>query len=227
MMNAYKVLSNYSFGFYNFVDLTDEVIPVLNNYMSSLMLMDPRDNAYWVDFLKNVQNEYIVSMLADITNEAIFDFEIDLDTYYGDKQEEIDCFELGITHEERAEEYRRMYHPSVGERVFDAWKTEYVKFYILGFSNAEPGDDDFDFSDNEAMNWNDAFATFNTFEEKPRFAHTNIQLINEKFAKRNHHLHFRNQIAEELIANVMHPCRIQNQMNQFDDIEQFFTAMGC
>ncbi|KAE9078444.1 hypothetical protein PF007_g23862 [Phytophthora fragariae] len=226
-MNAYEVLSYYSFGFYNFVDLTDEVIPVLNNYMSNVMTMGPRDNDYWVDFLKNVHNEYIVSMLADITSEAIFDFEIDLDTYYGDLEEEINWFELGITHEQRVEEDRRMNHPSVSERVFDAWKTKYVKLYILGFSNAEPGDADFDFSENDAMSWNDVFAALNMFEEKPHFAHTNIQLINEQNAKRNHHKHFRNQIAEELIANVMHPCRIQQQMNQFDDIEQFFTPMGC
>ncbi|KAE8898756.1 hypothetical protein PF007_g23682 [Phytophthora fragariae] len=97
-MNACEVLSNYSFGFYNFVDLTNEVIPVLKNYMSNVTTMGPRDNDYWVDFLKNVHNEYNVSMLADITNEDIFDFDFDLDTYYGDLQEEIDCFELGITH---------------------------------------------------------------------------------------------------------------------------------
>ncbi|DAC81613.1 TPA_asm: hypothetical protein [Phytophthora water mold MELD virus] len=61
------------------------------------------------------------------------------------------------------------------------------------------------------------------FGFRPHFAYSNRKLINEQLHKRL----FRSQIAEELIATVMHPCRIQNQMNQFDDIEQFFTAMGC
>ncbi|GMF37327.1 unnamed protein product [Phytophthora lilii] len=38
---------------------------------------------------------------------------------------------------------------------------------------------------------------------------------------------FREQIFEELIATVMHPSRMMKQMQQFDDIEDFFESMGC
>jgi hypothetical protein len=37
---------------------------------------------------------------------------------------------------------------------------------------------------------------------------------------------FINCIKEELISVVMHPCRIQAQMEQFDDIESYFTSIG-
>jgi hypothetical protein len=42
-----------------------------------------------------------------------------------------------------------------------------------------------------------------------------------------HKSYFRSNITKELIAVAMHPCRIQAQLNQYDDIESFFTAMGC
>lgn len=38
--------------------------------------------------------------------------------------------------------------------------------------------------------------------------------------------YFKNQITEELIASVMKPCRIEAQMNQFDNIDDFFETMG-
>ena len=39
--------------------------------------------------------------------------------------------------------------------------------------------------------------------------------------------YFRDHIHEELITEAMKPCRIQAQMSQFDNIEDFFVAMGC
>ena len=39
--------------------------------------------------------------------------------------------------------------------------------------------------------------------------------------------HFKNQITKELIASAMKPSRIEAQMNQFDNIEDFFEAIGC
>jgi len=34
-------------------------------------------------------------------------------------------------------------------------------------------------------------------------------------------------VLEELISVVMHPSRIRKQMDQYDDIEDFFDAIGC
>jgi hypothetical protein len=34
-------------------------------------------------------------------------------------------------------------------------------------------------------------------------------------------------VLEELISVVMHPSRIKKQMDQYDDIEDFFDAIGC
>lgn len=39
--------------------------------------------------------------------------------------------------------------------------------------------------------------------------------------------YFKSNIEEELIASAMKPCRIEAQMNQFDNIEDFFEAIGC
>ncbi|KAE9336072.1 hypothetical protein PR003_g12691 [Phytophthora rubi] len=71
--------------------------------------------------------------------------------------------------------------------------------------------------------FNDENVWQGVFGFRPHFAYSNRKLINEQLHKRL----FRSQIAEELIATVMHPCRIQNKMNPFDDIEEFFTATGC
>ncbi|EGZ12219.1 hypothetical protein PHYSODRAFT_303954 [Phytophthora sojae] len=48
---------------------------------------------------------------------------------------------------------------------------------------------------------------------------------NMTVAKLQHNQRFQEEIAEELVLTTMHPCRIQDQMNRFDDIEQYFTAM--
>ncbi|GMF38046.1 unnamed protein product [Phytophthora lilii] len=38
---------------------------------------------------------------------------------------------------------------------------------------------------------------------------------------------FTSQITEELIAKAMHPSRLMKQLNNFDNIEDFFESMGC
>jgi hypothetical protein len=38
--------------------------------------------------------------------------------------------------------------------------------------------------------------------------------------------YFKECVSEELIATAMHPCRIQAQMEKFDDNESYFEAMG-
>jgi hypothetical protein len=38
---------------------------------------------------------------------------------------------------------------------------------------------------------------------------------------------FRDSIHQDLIVAAMHPNRIQKQLDQFDDIEDFFNAIGC
>ena len=55
-----------------------------------------------------------------------------------------------------------------------------------------------------------------------------VSKINEcKIARSQHEDTMRNTVHEDLIATVMHPCRIQAQMEQFDDIESYFEMMGC
>lgn len=49
--------------------------------------------------------------------------------------------------------------------------------------------------------------------------------LKETHAKHRHRQYFKTQIIEELIAEAMNPCRIQAQMNQFDDVEAFFDMM--
>jgi len=38
---------------------------------------------------------------------------------------------------------------------------------------------------------------------------------------------FRDSIHQDLIAAAMHPNRIKKQLDQFDDIEDFFETIGC
>jgi hypothetical protein len=38
---------------------------------------------------------------------------------------------------------------------------------------------------------------------------------------------FRDNIHQDLITAAMHPNRIQKQIDQFDDIEAYFDAIGC
>ncbi|GMF33089.1 unnamed protein product [Phytophthora lilii] len=52
-------------------------------------------------------------------------------------------------------------------------------------------------------------------------------LIVEGLATLNNKKIFREQICEEIIASAMHPSRMMKQMQQFDDIEDFFESMGC
>jgi hypothetical protein len=49
-------------------------------------------------------------------------------------------------------------------------------------------------------------------------------LIVEELAKLNHKQHFRNHITQERIADAMHPRRMMERINHFDDIETFFDA---
>lgn len=49
--------------------------------------------------------------------------------------------------------------------------------------------------------------------------------VKEAFKRRLQKEYFKTQITEELIAEAMHPRRIQTQMNHFDDIEAYFEAM--
>ena len=54
-----------------------------------------------------------------------------------------------------------------------------------------------------------------------------VSKINEcKVAREAIRNSMRNTVHEDLIAAAMHPCRIQAQMVQFDDIESYFTAIG-
>lgn len=53
-----------------------------------------------------------------------------------------------------------------------------------------------------------------------------IHLIKEKVALHQHKRNFK-KIKEELIASAMKPCRIEAQLNHFDNIEDFFESMGC
>ena len=61
---------------------------------------------------------------------------------------------------------------------------------------------------------------------KQRFNSINTE-FKETYAKRQHQRYFKNRIAEELIAEALHPCRVEAQMAQFDDMESFFEAMEC
>lgn len=52
-----------------------------------------------------------------------------------------------------------------------------------------------------------------------------IQLIKDKIAYREQKAYFKAFVVEELIAKALHPCRIQAQMDHYEDIEQFFEAL--
>ncbi|EGZ14353.1 hypothetical protein PHYSODRAFT_303512 [Phytophthora sojae] len=58
----------------------------------------------------------------------------------------------------------------------------------------------------------------------PYYTKAKMNVMRKGFPK--HKAYFKSHIAQELIAVTMHPNRIQDQMNQFDDIEQYFTGMG-
>ena len=66
-------------------------------------------------------------------------------------------------------------------------------------------------------------------EEIPKFMYYEDMRVRHliKWGKRYHQHVFKTQISKELVATVMHPCRIQAQMEQFDDIESYFEMMGC
>jgi hypothetical protein len=60
---------------------------------------------------------------------------------------------------------------------------------------------------------------------------SNIRWYAQPFIQRSlvreHKKYFSSIIAEELIAAALHPRRMMMSMNEFDDIEDFFTAMAC
>jgi len=62
------------------------------------------------------------------------------------------------------------------------------------------------------------------FEYKPHYACNHIGLITNQIVKFEHKQRFRNHIAQELIAEAMHPRRMMARISQFDDIESFFEC---
>jgi hypothetical protein len=222
-MNAFQILSNYSFGYYNFVDLVDGAIEYLNRYVFQEMSMDEPGQDFWIEFLTYLQNEYVIEMLVDAVSLDRNEFmqSLDPDTYYGDTQAEINYFIDGISHEERAEEFRRMYVPTVQERVFDAWRLAYVARYGVDEIDNVREDEDEDELFEIAF-----YEVIYTYEEKEHFAQDNLDSIKNKVNQFAHKKIFRSQISEELIAEAMHPRRMMKQMNTFNDIEDFFESMG-
>jgi len=53
-----------------------------------------------------------------------------------------------------------------------------------------------------------------------------LLMIQEAACKFQHRRYLKSEVFAELIASVMHPCRIQAQMDKFNDIEDFFQSMG-
>lgn len=55
--------------------------------------------------------------------------------------------------------------------------------------------------------------------------YNNLRLTFDELKDKVYKRIFKNQLTEELIAAAMHPRRIQAQMDQFEDIEEYFEAM--
>jgi hypothetical protein len=122
---------------------------------------------------------------------------------------------------------------TISDRVFISWRCSYRELYRIDF-NVDPSDEPFEFEDEdpsdepfdfENWNWDDADVLILNIDAKSHFAYRNRIMILEKIAKFSHKKQFRTQIAEELIAEVMHPRRLMLLMEQSDDFESFFDNL--
>ncbi|GMF24301.1 unnamed protein product [Phytophthora lilii] len=103
----------------------------------------------------------------------------------------------------------------VPQRVYQSWFSLYAH-RLYNIKNENNDEDEFE-------DFMDSFD--HEYEEHPvNYILEELQDQVQFFKQRRF---FKKHIKEELIAGAMHPIRIQKQLDQFDDIEDFFEAIGC
>jgi hypothetical protein len=97
--------------------------------------------------------------------------------------------------------------------------------------NNEDGydDDDEDEEEYEGINWETFDLQYLNPDNYPKDHHRwtfKYLILNQATMFKQRRI-FKYTIHQDLIAAAMHPNRIQKQLEQFDDIEAYFDAIGC
>ncbi|GMF43318.1 unnamed protein product [Phytophthora lilii] len=201
-MNAYEfLLSKYSGE--RLANLTVRSLKVYGVEMLGMSVVKSNDQ-FWIQFLKRINDEYLFSGLYGLMFNFMEDsnfYEFYLDVYYSDIQEEIN--ELIFPSNIWISRYLNVEEPDADL---------YDKFYRANLSSrVEPRNSQSEIG---------LICEYNGF--KQGMIDLN-RLIEKKTKNIGRHMQYDRCIRQL----AFHPTFMNERMQQFDDIEDFFESMGC